>query len=120
MLAIEPSTRLKMRLVASAFSSSSSGTVIAKSFLGWNWWSMLSMARAVRLTFSIESTATVTCDSSIRSTVYDPCFSVERTSPKRARSVVRGMYTSLLKSWAARLEPVPADEAFFAVTPTIR
>ena len=50
---------------------------MAKSFLGWNWRSMLSMAWAVRLTLSIESTATVICDSSIRSTVYDPCFSVE-------------------------------------------
>ena len=34
MPAIEPSTRLKIRLVASAFSSSSSGTVIAVVLLG--------------------------------------------------------------------------------------
>ena len=34
MLAIEPSTRLKIRCVAAAFSSSSSGTVIDVVFLG--------------------------------------------------------------------------------------
>ncbi len=73
--------------------------------------SMLSIAWAVRLTFSIESTVTVIWESSIRSAVKLPCFSLSRTSPKRARSVVSGMYTSLLKSWAARLLPVPAEGA---------
>ena len=34
------------------------------------------MASAVRLTLSIESTVTVTCESSIRSAVKRPCFSV--------------------------------------------
>ena len=46
---------------------------------------------AVCLTFSIESTVTVTCDSSIRSAVKLPCFSFSMISPNRARSVVSGM-----------------------------
>ena len=37
---------------------------------------MLSSASAVRLTFSIESTVTVICESSIFSAVKLPCFSV--------------------------------------------
>ena len=39
-------------------------------------------------------------------------------SPNRSLQVFRGMYTSLLKSWAARLPPIPAEVARLAVTPT--
>ena len=46
---------------------------------------------AVFLTFSIESTVTVTCESSIFSAVKLPCCSLSMTSPNRARLVVSGM-----------------------------